>query len=73
MKQKLLNTKPTAGMQLKQTSLGNDQTMTPNQLNNKLLLDDEDVSAEDIEDQVDDLADRLIQEEKDQKVLDDRF
>ena len=45
---------------------------TPNQLHNKLLLDDEDVSAEDIEDQVDDLADRLIQEEKDQKVLDDR-
>jgi hypothetical protein len=72
MKQRLLNTKLKAGTQLKQASLGKDQTMTPNQLNNKLLLDDEDVSAEDIEDQVDDLADRLIQEEKDQKVLDDR-
>jgi hypothetical protein len=45
---------------------------TPNQLKNKLLLDEEDISAEDIDDQVDDLADRLIQEEKDQKVLDDR-
>ena len=43
---------------------------TPNQLNNKLLFDDEDVSAEDIEDQVNDLADRLIQEEKDQKLFD---
>jgi hypothetical protein len=45
---------------------------TPNQLKNKLLLDEEDISSEDIDDQVDDLADRLIQEEKDQKVLDDR-
>jgi hypothetical protein len=44
---------------------------SPNQLNNKLLLDEEDISAEEIDDQVNDLADRLIQEEKDQKVLDD--
>lgn len=44
---------------------------SPNQLNNKLLLDEEDISAEEIDDRVNDLADRLIQEEKDQKVLDD--